>query len=170
MIDELYVLSRYWQPGREERTAAGVLMAGAKDGGDPEALSRLCSLVRQLAVPLPLPPRAVVMWVPPAPDRPDHVVPALAAALAEARGLAAVPALTLEHSRPRLRDTLPDGRPDAVAGAGYRVEGDVAGKAVVLVDDVFLTGATVGHLAELLVDAGAARVDAVVVCRTRRAG
>ena len=56
-----------------------------------------------------------------------------------------------------------------VESAGYVVTGDVAGRSVVLVDDVVLTGTTLGFLAELLVDAGALEVIAVVVCRTRLA-
>lgn len=47
--------------------------------------------------------------------------------------------------------------------------GAVAGKCIVLVDDVFTTGATVGECARILRRAGAARVDVLTLARTVRA-
>jgi predicted amidophosphoribosyltransferase len=47
---------------------------------------------------------------------------------------------------------------------GRRVEG----KRVVLIDDVFTTGATVGECARVLRRAGASRVDVLTLARTVR--
>ncbi len=43
---------------------------------------------------------------------------------------------------------------------------DVAGKTVIIVDDVFTTGATVNEIAKALVNSGAAEVRAVVIARS----
>ena len=55
-----------------------------------------------------------------------------------------------------------------VAGLGYEVCEPVAGCHVVLVDDVILTGVTLGMVAACLQEAGAASVTAAVAARTRR--
>ena len=52
-----------------------------------------------------------------------------------------------------------------VAGAFRSAPASVAGKAVLLVDDVLTTGATLDATAEALGQAGAIRIDAVVVAR-----
>jgi len=51
-----------------------------------------------------------------------------------------------------------------VAGA-YAARGPVAGK-ILLVDDVFTTGATLSECAEVLRRAGAGEVQALTLCRT----
>ena len=70
---------------------------------------------------------------------------------------------------PPLRHLAPEARPDAAVAADYRIGGAVDGAHIVLVDDVILTGTTVVHVADRLRAAGAVRVDAVVLARSRRA-
>ena len=162
-----HVLGDYWHSDRDERTELGRLVAAAKDHGDPAALDELCHRLGLFAAGLDLPAEAVVVPVPAAPDRPG-IVQALAAAVAERCGLPCRGLLALASSPPRMRDTPPRQRPDAVAGAGYSVAGTIGGP-IVVVDDVILTGSTLDHLSRLLSEAGASRVDAVVVCRSRLA-
>jgi hypothetical protein len=62
-----------------------------------------------------------------------------------------------------------DARRRNVGGAfALRRGADVAGKRVVLVDDVLTTGATVGECARILKRAGAARVDVLTLARAGR--
>jgi len=69
----------------------------------------------------------------------------------------------------RVRETstqtalTPEGRHANVAGA-FRAEG-AAGRHLVLVDDVFTTGATLASAGAALIAAGAARVEAVTFAR-----
>jgi ComF family protein len=86
--------------------------------------------------------------------------------------IAADPALLL-----RVRDTVhqlalpPLARAGNVAGA-FAVEplrrGELAGRAVAVVDDVMTTGSTAAELARVLKQAGAARVEVWVLARTPR--
>jgi ComF family protein len=55
-----------------------------------------------------------------------------------------------------------------VQGAFAAKRSAVAGKRIVLIDDVFTTGATVGECARVLRRAGAARVDVLTLARTVR--
>jgi len=69
---------------------------------------------------------------------------------------------------PRRRDLEPERRAEVAASAGYRVRGPVAGRQIVVIDDVVLTGTTLDAVAACLHDAGAASVTAAAAARTRR--
>ena len=48
----------------------------------------------------------------------------------------------------------------------FKVEGDLTGKAIAIVDDVMTSGASLNELAKTLKKAGAARVECWVIART----
>ena len=180
-IDRLVVLGDYWtdpggdHPGAEPvRTEVGELVHRAKDSGDEAAAAELGRVLARL-VGRSLPPSAgpapLVVGVPshpaPAVDLPAVLAAALAAAgIGEHR-----PGLLVRHRRtPKLRDIAADParRYDMAVEAGYEVTEPVAGRSVVLVDDVILTGATLRFIAAKLRTAGAASVTAAAAARTRR--
>jgi predicted amidophosphoribosyltransferase len=163
-------MGSYWNDGADVPSNLGLLVAAAKDLQRPEALVELRRRLVEFVARLELAENPVVVAVPPGPHRDAHPVPALAGAVAGRLGVPLAAVLDRRHAGPRLRGTPPDRRRAAVESAGYVVTGDVAGRSVVLVDDVILTGTTLGYLAELLTEAGATEISAVVACRTRRAG
>ena len=169
MLSSVHVMGPYWRDDADQRSPLGTLVSEAKDLGDPVALGRLRRQLCGFVAGLDLGACPLVVAVPPGPHREAHPVPALASSVASGLGVVLDHVLDRAHDAPRLRGTSIEGRRHAVEAAGYVVTGDVVGRSVVLVDDVILTGTTLGFVAELLLEAGAAEIRAVVVCRTRLA-
>lgn len=180
-IDRLVVLDDYWTAlsagpasGMPVRTEVGELVHRAKDSSDEAAAAELGRrLVRLARQSLPSQADLVPLVV----GVPSHPVPAvdLPAVLAEALAAAGIgehrPGLIVRrHRTQKLRDLGVDAarRLDTVAAAGYEVTEPVAGRAVVLVDDVILTGTTLRFIAAKLQAAGADPVTAAAAARTRR--
>ena len=170
-------LGDYWQPGRDERTEIGLLIHRAKDLADAGAAQELAERFASLASVLPEttggPPRLVAP-VPYTPlpagdgDRPQ-LAELLAGALATAGAGEYRPHLVAKSNpTPRLRHLDPERRAEVAASAGYRARESVAGRHIVVVDDVVLTGTTLGAVITCLHDAGAASVTAAVAARTRQ--
>ncbi len=167
MLRSIQVMGDYWHED-DTPTGLGTLLSRAKDAQEAVAVRELCSQLAAFARSLPALDATAVVAVPPGPDRDAHPVPSLAAAVATALGMDLAPMVERRHETARLRDTPIERRPEVVEAAGYAVVGDVTSRRLLLVDDVILTGTTLGHVAGLLVTAGAADVQALVVCRTRR--
>jgi predicted amidophosphoribosyltransferase len=163
-------MGAYWRADTDELTPLGELIGSAKESASEAALAGLCLQLAVFVRGLDLPADALVVPVPPAPGRDDHPVPALAAEVASAIGATVGNPVSRENRTARLRDTPPSQRRAVVEAAGYEVSGPVGGRAVVLVDDVVLTGTTIAHIASLLRDAGARSVVAIIAARTRRDG
>ena len=172
---ELVLLADYWRPDSDERTDVGRLVHRAKDHDDPGAARELADRFAGLAEALADTPdgsdRLVVPVPPtlPADATGGLLVDVLARSLAGAgAGEYRCDLVVRTAATPRLRHVDPQQRTEIAAAAGYRASGEVAGRHVVVVDDVVLTGATVGAVAACLRDAGAASVAAAVAARTRR--
>ena len=173
----LLVLGDYWHPDRGERTAVGLLIHRARDLAEDvaaqELAKRFASLASHLAetadgsgrLVVPVPSKPVLAGEG---DRP-HLATHLAASLAAAGAGEYRPSLVAKtNDTPRLRHMDPQWRADVAASAGYRAGESAAGRHIVVVDDVVLTGSTVRAVVACLRDAGAASVTAAVAARTRR--
>ena len=173
----LLVLGDYWQPDCDERTEIGELVCRAKDQGDPGAASELAGRFASLATALPEAAGGLPRLVVPVPSGPgpagDGGRPSLAKMLASSLAAAGAgeyrPSLVVKSTpTPRMRHVEPERRAEVAASAGYRVCEPVAGRQIVVVDDVVLTGTTLNAVVACLHDAGAASVTAATAARTRR--
>jgi predicted amidophosphoribosyltransferase len=163
----MLVYGQYWNEAGQ-RSAVGELVALAKDQGDRQAAMQLAELMGVWALTLTLPGDPIVTAVPPNPRTPDHLAATLAAGVATA--LEAPLVLDLIERRfatDRLRDTPVAERPAMADAAGYVVDPISLGRNVVLLDDVVLTGTTLGHLAQLLRGEGAASISCLIAAETR---
>ncbi len=163
----MLVYGQYWNDAGQ-RSAVGELVALAKDQGDRRAALKLARLMGEWALTLTLPDDPIVTAVPPNPGKPDHLAATLAAGVATA--LQAPLALDLIERRfatDRLRDTPVAHRPALADAAGYVVDAIAVGRNVVLLDDVVLTGTTLGHLSQLFRATGAASITPLVSAQTR---
>ncbi len=172
---ELVLLADYWRVDCDERTDIGRLVHRAKDQDDPEAATELADRFAGLAGALAETPDGsyrLVVPVPPTLPATDTTGGLLVDGLA--RSLAAAGAgeyrgdlVARTAATPRLRHIDPQQRTEIAAAAGYQASDAAAGRHVVVVDDVILTGTTVEAVAACLSKAGAASVTAAVAARTR---
>ena len=146
-------------------------MAAWKEHG----LRRAGDLAAELVTArLPPPAADVITYIPADPDRllrrGHHPAERLARLLARAWGLDAVELLgRTERSAPGRRRQTELSRADRIVNArGAYVAVARPPATVVLVDDVYTTGATAAAGAQALLRAGAARVDVVTFARTVR--
>lgn len=123
------------------------------------------------AVPRPRGAEAIT-WVPPDRDRAlrrgDHPAERLARALGQGWGLPAQPLLARRAGSRRQRGLGRSERQANVLGAFRALGMGPPPHALVLVDDVYTTGATVSAAAAALLAAGARRVDVVTLARAVR--
>ena len=164
------VLGTIWHTDRHERTPLGRLVEAAKDCDDSTARTRIVDEIYAWVASggLLVEPDAIVVGIPSSPDRPNHLVSAVARAVAAANGSTPVDAVVRRRATVRLRDLDSSERPAVVRAADYEVVEDVEGRHVVLVDDVVLSGTTLSHVADLLLAAGAASVQPIAIARSRR--
>lgn len=140
------------RPGVAE-TMAGLMLRHVEDGARP------------LLCPVPL--HRWRIW-----RRGYNQSVLIAAALARRRGLEVAPDLLLRVKRtPPLKGMSPAQRRQAVRGAlrlNPRRAGAVKGRSVLIIDDVFTSGATAGACARLLKRGGAAEVGVLCWARVLR--
>ena len=173
---EVLLLGDYWRAHCDERTEIGWLVHRAKDRADDAAARELAEQFAGLAEALAEIPDGSERLVVPVPSMPapadatDRVPLAgvLAGSLAAAgAGEYRRDLLVRTAATPRLRNVDLQRRTEMAAAAGYKASGAAAGRHIIVVDDVILTGATVGAVAACLRDAGAASVTAAVAARSR---
>lgn len=168
MVIDIHAMGDYWQPDRAERTELGELIHAAKDRRDAAATAGLEALLAAWARRLALPARGLLVAVPASPDRPNPILDDLYRRFAATAGLTAAPTVVRHRSTQRLRDLEPAARPAVAQAAGYEVLDGCAGRPIVLIDDVVLTGTTLHHVGGLLLDAGATSVIGLALARSRR--
>ena len=170
-LDALHVLADYWEPDRAERTMVGDLVHSAKDHQDEAAARRLAALVADLArYRFEISGRPVLVGAVPARPVPSVHLPTMLGRAVAAAGVGewAPDLITRSRASARLRDVEPVERPALARAAGYRCEPVGADTLVVIVDDVVLTGTTLGHVARCVRAAGAAAVAGLAAARSVR--
>jgi predicted amidophosphoribosyltransferase len=127
-------------------------------------------LLRARAGALNVPAGAIVTWVPAHPRRawlrPD-AGRALAEAFSDLHGLPVRPLLRRRPWGRRQAGQAAEARRSAPERLGFVLRRPALEGPVVLVDDVRTTGATLDHVAALLIAAGASEVVGVVVAQAR---
>ena len=174
---EVLLLGDYWRADRDERTEIGWLVHRAKDQADDAAAKELAERFAGLVEALTDTPDGSERLVVPVPSKPvlsgesdrPHLATHLAASLAAAGAGEYRPSLVVKtNDTPRLRHVDPERRADVAVSADYRASESAAGRHIVVVDDVVLTGTTVRAVVSCLREAGAVSVTAAVAARTRR--
>ena len=173
-LDECWAMDRHYDHDRGTRTRLGDLVHAAKYEDGPHARAaadELCAEFRQWCVALagmpksPLRAADVVVAVPALPRKPFDLPLALAAAAADGLNRPLERALVRKwKSTARVKD-LPVQRRAAVLKDVFRVDGDVRGCAVAVVDDLVMSTATLSALAERLRRAGAATIVGLAATR-----
>ena len=92
-LDHLAVMALIWERNRARRTRVGQLIEAAKDNGDAAALAVLAQEAAAWAGGRTGVEATMVVPVPSSPDRPNLLVPAVAAAIAAEFGISLVGAL-----------------------------------------------------------------------------
>lgn len=149
------------------RSSYGELTYRLKYMGDLTTLPRLVDQAAALAAIHPeLVQVDVILPVPPSTPRPLDPVNAFSAALSQRLGLPLSQALIKSRSTNPQKEmhTLAQKRAN-VAGA-FRVQGEVARRSFLLVDDLYDSGATLEEITRLLQRSGAARVCVLTLTRT----
>ena len=173
-LDEVWALDMH-MVNESERTEIGEAVYRAKTYGpshlgDPAVAEELANLMGSRAAEHPGLCRAdVVLGVPANPVKQPHNLPELLAlGVSRSAGLPLEQRL-LVKVRPteEIKDLPNEGKLDALAGA-FEVTRPLRGEHVVLVDDLYFSGSTMGYLAGLLREAGASSVVGVVATKTLR--
>jgi hypothetical protein len=140
-------------------TRCGSLEHKAKENQDSEARSQLVEIAANLCDIHPIYRRAkIVMPIPPNPSKTFHLPVEIAKELAERTGKRDSSSwIRKVKETPKLQDLPLDQKLKALRGA-IEITGDVEGKSIILIDDLYQSGSTIWTVAKLLKKKGARRV------------
>ena len=171
-LDECWALSHHMAP--EGRSEVGQLVYDAKTYanklGRRDAAERLCEIFSERFAAHSAVGRCdVVTSVPANPPKEGHDLPELLArATADRHGQRFDQGLlTKDYPTPQVKDLPNDEKAGALVGA-FSVTRSLTGASIVVVDDVVRSGTTLGHIAAVLREAGAADVIGLVATKTMR--
>jgi RecQ family ATP-dependent DNA helicase len=153
---------------RSRRSAVGDLVVRYKYRGERRLASKLAAHWTPLLAAQPeLPRPEVVIAVPPSTLRDFDPVTLLAQALAARLGIPAfTDALVKIRTTEPQKEMLARGQKRANVAGAFAVEGDLVGKHLILVDDLYDSGATLTEAARVLGRAGAASLVVLTLTKT----
>ncbi len=142
-----------------EYTRYGRLEHEAKENQDAEAITQLAEILADLCEIHPIYREAgIIMPIPPNPSKTFHLPVELVKELAERMGKRDGTAMIRKvRETPKLQALPLDEKLKALRGA-IEITGDVEGKSIILIDDLYQSGSTMWTTAKLLKKKGAKRV------------
>ncbi|GBE06458.1 DNA utilization protein GntX [bacterium BMS3Abin10] len=140
-------------------TTYGNLEHNAKENRDADARAQLVETFANLCEIHPIYRRArIVMPIPPNPSKTFHLPIKLARELAETTGKKDCASMIRKvKETPRMQDLTLDEKKKALRGA-IEINGDVEGKQIIIIDDLYQSGFTMWTVAKLLKKHGAKKV------------
>ncbi|HJW89483.1 MAG TPA: RecQ family ATP-dependent DNA helicase [Anaerolineales bacterium] len=149
------------------RSPAGTLAYRLKYQGDLDALPSLVQQARELIRGHPeLVQVDVILAVPPSTARPADPVATFAAALGEQLGRKVLPALVKTRQTAPQKEMHTLAQKQANVAGAFALRQPVAGLRLLVVDDLFDSGATLEEITRLLIKSGAAQVFVLTLTRT----
>ena len=149
------------------RSEIGELLYKLKNKGDQSVVPEIVAAAVEALKPS-LSKFDVVVPVPPSTQRTVQPVTLLADAIGKGLNIPVVRAVTKVKETPQLKNIYDlDERAELLNGA-FKVDQSIAGKRVLLFDDLYRSGATMNAITEALIDDGkAADIMAFAITRTR---
>lgn len=140
-------------------TTCGSLEHKAKENQDVDARGQLVDILANLCEIHPMYRKArTIMPIPPNPSKTFHLSLELVRELAERTGKRdGTTMIRKVRETPKLQDLPLDEKLKALRGA-IEITGDVEGKSIILIDDLYQSGSTMWTVAKLLKKKGARRV------------
>jgi len=152
---------------RWERTEVGELTYRLKYTGDHSALERLLAHVERLCAQQPtLTDVDALTPVPSSTGRPDAPVALLASEFAQRLGLMVADVLQMARETAAQKELNTNAQKRANIAGAFRVAGDVRGMRLLVLDDLYDSGATLEEACRVLREAGAARLCVLTLTRT----
>lgn len=149
------------------RSEIGELLYKLKNRGDKSVVPEIVAAAIDALKPS-LSKFDVIVPVPPSTQRAVQPVTLLADAIGKGLNIPIVRAVTKAKETPQLKNIFDLDERTKLLNGVFNVDSSVAGKRVLLFDDLYHSGATMNAITEVLIDDGkAADVMAFVITRTR---